>query len=84
MDIILNNAILAQIKKKPDDFTAYEDLFSICRNDIETNKKEALQYSTRLREICEQNIRKLDGDNASIAIVSKFKLYAQRTQSVNT
>ena len=62
MDVILNNIILAKIKKQPNDFTAYEDLFSICRSDIETHKKEALQYSTRLREICEQNIRKLDGD----------------------
>ena len=62
MDVILNNVILAKIKKQPNDFTAYEDLFSICRSDIETHKKEALQYSTRLREICEQNIRKLDGD----------------------
>lgn len=61
MDIILNNVILAKIEKTPYDFTAYEDLFSLCRSDIETHKKEALQYSTRLREICEKNIRKLDG-----------------------
>lgn len=74
MDIILNNVIRAKIEKEPYSYDAYEDLFSICRNDVAEHKKEALQWSAELRSICKKNIRKLDG-----AIIPKLIELIERT-----
>jgi len=61
MDNILKNAILEKIEKTPNDFQAYEDFFSLCRTDLTTDKKAALENSTLLRSICKKKIRELDG-----------------------
>lgn len=62
MDIKLLRKILNKIKQNPNDITPYEDYFSLCRNELELNKKEALNYSIELRKICEENIKSLNGE----------------------
>lgn len=74
MDNILMGVIRAKIQKEPYNYGAYEDLFSLCRNGLTENKKEALRLSAELRSICEANVRKLDG-----AIISKLIALIDRT-----
>lgn len=74
MDNILIGVIRAKIEKEPYEYGAYEDLFSLCRNGLTENKKEALRLSAELRSICEANIRKLDG-----AIITKLIALIDRT-----
>lgn len=74
MDNILMGAIRAKIEKEPNNYDAYEDLFSICRNGLTDDKKEALRMSAELRSICNANIRKLDG-----AIIPKLVALIDRT-----
>ena len=61
MDVILVGVIRAKIEKEPYNYEAYEDLFSVARNALTTDKKEALRLSAELRSICEKHIRLLDG-----------------------
>lgn len=61
MDKILEEVILSKIKKAPAEFQPYEDLFSVCRASLNTNREEALHYSAELRSLCEKNIRLLNG-----------------------
>lgn len=74
MDTNLIKIISKQIIEKPYEYGAYEDLFSLCRNGLTENKKEALRLSAELRSICEANIRKLDG-----AIITKLIALIDRT-----
>lgn len=74
MDKILIGVIRAKIEKEPCNYSAYEDLFSLCRNGLTENKKEALHLSAELRSICEANIRKLDG-----AIITNLIALIDRT-----
>lgn len=74
MDNILIGVIRAKIEKEPNDYGAYEDLFSICRNGLTDDKKEALRMSAELRSICNANIRKLNG-----AIIPKLVALIDRT-----
>lgn len=74
MDNILIGVIRAKIEKEPYEYGAYEDLFSLCRNGLTENKKEALRLSAELRSVCEANIRKLDG-----AIITKLIALIDRT-----
>ena len=52
MDVILVGVIRAKIEKEPYNYEAYEDLFSVARNALTTDKKEALRLSAELRSIC--------------------------------
>ena len=77
MDNILMGVIRAKIQKEPYNYGAYEDLFSLCRNGLTENKKEALKLSAELRSICETNVRKLDGEIISklIALIDRTLLF---------
>ncbi len=61
MDNLLLKKILDKIKNNPYDMRAYEDYFSLCRNELEINQKEAIKYSQMLRSVCEENIKNLNG-----------------------
>lgn len=85
MDKILIGVIRAKIEKEPCNYSAYEDLFSLCRNGLTENKKEALHLSAELRSICEANIRKLDGAIITnlIALIDRRK-YQNGSSKIKT
>lgn len=49
--------IAAKIKKTPRDFQPYEDLYFMCREAMQTDKKTALIYLRKLSAFCEEAIK---------------------------
>lgn len=49
--------IAAKIKKTPRDFQPYEDLYFMCREAMQTDKKTALTYLRKLSAFCEEAIK---------------------------
>ncbi len=68
IDRILISKILDKIKRQPGDYQAYEDLFSVCRNEKDNDLQEALTLSTQLRSLCEKNIPHTSGNVAASLI----------------
>ena len=60
MDNHLIKNIFAKIKKTPADITAYEDMFSLCRNMESENFKLAHETNERLRKSISKAIKKRD------------------------
>ena len=54
--------IAAKIKKTPQDFQPYEDLYFMCRETMQTDKETALTYLRMLSALCEQGIRQSKDD----------------------
>ncbi len=69
MNKILISKIFSKIKKTPADITAYEDLFSLCRNIESENFKLAHETNEKLRKSISQAIRKREN------VESFFELY---------
>ena len=76
MDKNLISKILEKIKRQPSNVQAYEDLFSLCR-DENAELKEALSLSTTLRGICEKNIPSVSGEVAAhlIGLINRTLLF---------
>lgn len=49
--------IAAKIKKTPQDFQPYEDLYFMCRETMQTDKETALTYLRKLSAFCEEAIK---------------------------
>lgn len=49
--------IAAKIKKTPQDFQPYEDLYFMCRETMQTDKETALTYLRMLSAFCEEAIK---------------------------
>lgn len=49
--------IAAKIKKTPQDFQPYEDLYFMCRETMQTDKETALTYLCKLSAFCEEAIK---------------------------
>lgn len=62
MDKLLLKILHDKIAKEPTNIQCYEDAFSLCRAELENDKKEAFRESSLLRSICQENIRRLDGE----------------------
>lgn len=77
IDRILISKILDKIKRQPGDYQAYEDLFSVCRNEKDNDLQEALTLSTQLRSLCEKNIPHTSGNVAAslIGLVNRTLLF---------
>lgn len=49
--------IAAKIKKTPQDFQPYEDLYFMCRETMQTDKETAITYLRKLSAFCEEAIK---------------------------
>ena len=49
--------IFSQIQKDPEEYTAYDDLFSVCRNMEETDFKTAHEVNSKLRSLVSQAMK---------------------------
>lgn len=49
--------IAAKVKKTPQDFQPYEDLYFMCRETMQTDKETALTYLRKLSAFCEEAIK---------------------------
>ena len=56
----LSGAILKTIKKKPEDIGAYEDLFSMCQNWVETDHEAAHKTNKWLKDMSAEAMGKAD------------------------
>ena len=54
--------ILEKIKKTPSDYQAYEDLFLMCEDTLETDKPKAVQYLRVLSATIEENMKSCSDD----------------------
>lgn len=55
--------IAAKIKKTPQDFQAYEDLYFMCRDTMQTDKETALTYLRKLSAFCEEAIKRSNDED---------------------
>lgn len=55
--------IAAKIKKTPQDFQAYEDLYFMCRDTMQTDKETALIYLRKLSAFCEEAIKRSNDED---------------------
>lgn len=65
----LISKIFSQIQKDPKEYTAYDDLFSVCRNMEETDFKTAHEVNSKLRSLVSQAMK------LPIDVIQFFELY---------
>lgn len=60
--------IAAKIKKTPQDFQPYEDLYFMCRDTMQTDKETALTYLRKLSAFCEEAIKRSNDEDFLVKV----------------